>query len=248
MLLSLRLMDGFIALSKAVDIRLVGGKAKALGELMRAGFNVPGGFVVTTAADGNLKPALESFDKLGAERVAVRSSGVAEDGANDAWAGQMDSFLNVNKGELLDKIQACFESSKSDRARAYAKERKINAGKVAVIVQKMVPAQISGVAFSAHPVTGDLNQIIIEAVKGLGEKLVSGIATPDTYVVDKKNQTIIEKHLPGKEQSLPEARLQEISRMIIKIEELFGFPVDVEWAYSDGQLFILQSRPITTLG
>lgn len=237
-----------LPLSKCDDVKLVGGKAKALGKLMRAGFNVPGGFVVTTKASTDLKPVLEKFDLLRADKVAVRSSAVAEDGANDAWAGQMDTFLNVTRDKLLDKIQACFESAKSDRAQAYAKEKNINAGKVAVIVQKMVPAEISGVAFSAHPVTGSLNQIVIEAVKGLGEKLVSGTATPDTYVMDKKNQSLIEKHLPRKEQHLPEAKLQELSQVVMKIEELFGFPVDVEWAYSNGQLFILQSRPITTLG
>jgi phosphoenolpyruvate synthase/pyruvate phosphate dikinase len=238
-----------LPLSEAADVRLVGGKAASLSRLMAAGFNMPDGFVITTLADiGNLDAALGEFDKLQSKKVAVRSSAAAEDGTKDAWAGQLDTFLNVERAELLDKIRACFESAQSDRARAYAKQKNINMGKVAVIVQKMVPAQVSGVAFSVHPVTNDHCQMVVESASGLGEKMVSGEVTPDTCVVDKQSGDVVEKHLAGARQILSNVQLKEISETIVKIEALFGFPVDVEWAISNEQLFILQSRPITTLG
>jgi rifampicin phosphotransferase len=237
-----------VPLSKASDTKLVGGKAAALGRLIKAGLNAPPGFVITTLANNHkLDFVLDEFDKLGAEKVAVRSSATAEDGAKDAWAGQLDTFLNVKRSELLDKVAACFKSASSDRAKAYAEQKNINSGKVAVIVQKMVPAHISGVAFSVHPVTNDRQQMVIESVSGLGEKLVSGTVTPNTYVINKTG-AIVEKHLASQNSNLSDSQLQNLARELVKIEDLFGFPVDVEWAISSGQLFILQSRPITTLG
>jgi phosphoenolpyruvate synthase/pyruvate phosphate dikinase len=232
-----------IWLKDATDVKQVGGKAAALARLIKGGFKVPDGFVLTEVSD----QILQQFDKLGTDKVAVRSSAMAEDGAKDAWAGQLDTFLNVTRGEVLDKIRACFDSANSDRAKAYADQKKISPGKVAVIVQKMIPARVSGVAFSAHPITNDHTKVVIEAVGGLGEKLVSGNVTPDTFITDKKTAKIVERHLSGKG-NLSHEQLRKITETVAKIEKLFSLPVDVEWAYAGQQLFILQSRPITTVG
>jgi len=236
-------MIGVIGLDAASGSAETGGKAAALARLIKGGFNIPAGFVVMKPDNNAI---LQQFDQLDSAKVAIRSSAAAEDGAKDAWAGQLDTYLNVSRDHLLEKIQECFESANSDRAQAYAKQKGIQAGKVAVIIQKMVPADVSGVAFSAHPVTNDRSQLVIEAVSGLGEKLVSGTATPNTYLVNKDNKNIVEKYLAG-DPDLSEQQINEVAEAVIKIEKLFGFPVDVEWAISGQELFILQSRPITTM-
>ena len=236
-----------LPLSSANDISLAGGKAAALAKLINAGFNVPAGFVVTTAGQDAKAKILAEFDRLGAKKVAVRSSAVAEDGSKDAWAGQLDTFLDITRDKLMEKVAACFDSAKSDRAKAYAAQKKISSGDVAVIVQEMVPSDISGVAFSAHPVTNNRGQVVIEAVKGLGEDLVSGRTTPDTYIVDKSSDTVLERHLVAT-RVLDEKQIKTLSETVQRIEMIFSFPVDVEWAFANGELFILQSRPITTLG
>ena len=235
-----------LPLAGAGDVKLAGGKGASLSRLIGAGFNVPAGFVITSNVAGG-EAILGAFDKLGAEKVAVRSSAMAEDGSKDAWAGQLDTFLNVTRDKLLEKVSACFDSAESERAKAYASQKKISSGDVAVIVQAMVPSEISGVAFSAHPVTNNRGQVVIEAVKGLGESLVSGKVTPDTYIVNKSSGAILEKHLNAT-QILDEKQIDTLTESVRKIEDIFGFPVDVEWAFAEGKLFILQSRPITTLG
>lgn len=260
-------------LSQATDVAATGGKAKALGSMIRAGFVVPEGFVISTAAFDDMSKALQSdilkhFDILQTDFVAVRSSATSEDSGSAAWAGQLDTFLNVDRQHLIAQIKKCWESIHSDRAQAYAKEKSQAAGKVAVVVQKMVQSDVSGVAFSTHPVTQDDQQVVIEAGFGLGEAVVSGEITPDTYIVAKKPATIVEKHLaeqtkqlkrgadgqtswqkvdhPGA-QKLADKYIVELSQTVQKLENYFGHAVDVEWALAGQQLFILQSRPITTL-
>lgn len=223
-----------------------GGKASSLATLLRAGFKVPAGFVVYPEA--KLDDIEDWFDKLGATSVAVRSSALAEDGQKDAWAGQFDTYLNVTKKDLNAKIKACRDSAKNDRAKAYAKEKGLTSGGVSVIVQAMVPAEISGVAFSAHPVTQNKDQLVIEAVHGLADALVSGEVTPDTYVINKSDTRIIEQHLSGQKPILPQQQLTKLAKKVSEIEKLYGFAVDVEWSIAAGQLYILQARPITTLG
>lgn len=242
-----------VDLKAAKDIKLVGGKAYSLHRLINGGFNVPAGFVVTTAAKMKMSDELKSkilaeFDKLGSQKVAVRSSAVAEDGAKDAWAGQFDTFLNVERQGLIEAVEKCWRSANSARAKAYAKDKGIESGGVAVIVQAMVPASVSGVAFSVHPVSQDRRQMVIEAVEGLAEKLVSGTHTPDTYIIDKSNFDVLESHLAGNEPILQATRIKDVADKIKEIEILFGLPVDIEWSYLNKQLFILQARPITTLG
>lgn len=232
------------------DTSLVGGKALSLGRLIQAGFAAPPGFVITTETNDKMSIALQKdifayFDRLGSELVAVRSTAVAEDGANDAWAGQMDSFLNVERKEIITSIKKCWDSATSQRAKAYAKQKGLAAGKLAVIVQRMIHGDVSGVAFSVHPVSKNPNHMIIEAVEGLAESLVSGTATPDSYIVNKKDGKIVKKAAP--ESLLSNKQVAEVADSVKRLEKYFKFPVDVEWTISSGKLYILQSRPITTL-
>ncbi len=211
------------------------------------------------------------FKKLDSQFVAVRSSATAEDGAENAWAGQLDSFLNTTDQDLLEKVQHCWASLFTPRAIFYRFEKGLNNTKisVAVVVQKMVDSEKSGIAFSVHPVTEDPNQLIIEAGFGLGEAIVSGQITPDSYVVEKKEKKIIDINISNQDraiyrkekggnkwldipdkadtQVLTEKEILELSDIILRIENHYGFPCDIEWAFESNKFYIVQSRPITTL-
>ncbi len=261
-------------LSEAEDISNVGGKAYALGRLIRAGFQVPDGFVLSSNAPDNIgselsRFLLSRFDELGARFVAVRSSAINEDSNDAAWAGQLETYLNCRKEELIQRVVECRNSINAERAQSYARQKGIEATKVAVLVQAMVDSEISGVAFSAHPVSGDINTLVIEAGFGLGEAIVSGQVTPDTYVLHKADGQIIEKHVANQEkmlarnnvgitvwqdvgmnkgkQKLSDEQVVGVLEVTKKIEVFYGYPVDVEWAIYKDKLYILQSRPITTI-
>lgn len=213
------------------------------------------------------------FSKLNCKYVAVRSSATAEDSASAAWAGQLDSFLNTTEETLLENVQRCFASLFTPRAIFYRFEKELHNQtiSVAVVVQKMVNSDVSGIAFSVHPVTEDRNQIIIEAGYGLGEAIVSGQITPDAYVVTKDDLNILDKNvytqergifrdnkngvnewknipeIEAKKQCLSDKQIIELSKLIIKIEKHYNFPCDIEWAMEGKKFYIVQSRPITTL-
>ncbi len=218
------------------------------------------------------KEIKEQFKHLDAKYVAVRSSATAEDGQDHAWAGQLDSFLNTTEKDLLEKVQRCWASLFTPRAIFYRFEKGLYTTQisVAVVVQKMINSEISGIAFSVHPVTEDKNQLIIEAGFGLGEAIVSGSITPDSYVVEKEPRKIIDTNIATQNRGLyrldnggnkwlniaePKASSQvldnkqvlELSDIILGIEDHYGFPCDIEWAYEGGKFYIVQSRPITTL-
>src|SRR3989344_6436084 len=150
------------------------------------------------------KEIQSEFAKLVSEFVAVRSSATAEDGADHAWAGQLESFLNTNEETLLDNVRKCWGSLFTPRAIFYRFEKELHGTEisVAVVVQKMVQSEVSGIAFSVHPVTEDYNQLIIEAGYGLGEAIVSGSITPDSYVVGKEPRTIIDKNTSEQKKAL----------------------------------------------
>lgn len=274
-------MDDFIPLGRVGKggLEAVGGKAAALGELIRIGLPVPRGFVIRSRVAGIPDPQTEqrfieelvaAFDLLNSPRVAVRSSATNEDGKNTSWAGQLNTFLYVSRGELLERIRACWGSAYGPRALAYAQQHNVKPGGVAVIVQAMIPSAASGVAFSVHPVTKNRNHMIIEAGLGLGEAIVSGHITPDTYVVHKTSGAIVERHIAdqsrqyvgsskrgltwqsvdsaaGASQKLADQHIAALAGHIRTIEMHFGHPVDVEWAFAGGKLYITQARPITTL-
>ncbi|MBU1118491.1 hypothetical protein KKH43_01260 [Patescibacteria group bacterium] len=212
-----------------------------------------------------------SFKKLNTPYVAVRSSATAEDSLEAAWAGQLESYLNTTEKTLLLHVQKCWASLFTPRAIFYRLEKNLikNPISVAVVVQKMIQSDASGVAFSVHPVTEDKNQMIVEASYGLGEAVVSGSVTPDSYVVQKKPLALYDinvcvqtkglyrgkegnewKKIPqkkGERQVLLDKEILELARIIMTQEEHCGFPVDVEWALEKGKFYVLQSRPITTL-
>jgi len=266
-------VDLVLPLEKAIDVSLCGGKAAAIGELIRTGFETVGGFVVTTTVFGKMDNDLEAeilrnYDNLGSKYVAVRSSATSEDSKEAAWAGQLDTFLNVSRNELISSVEKCWVSIESGRASSYARQHNIKAGKVAVIVQPMIQFYGGGVAFSVHPVTQEADKIVIEMALGL-EAVVSGETTPDTYIVRKKSGDILEKHIAnqnrkmvqgkdgktkwqqigtkGSSQKLSDEKIKELAKEIARLEKHFGYPVDVEWGLVDDKILIMQCRPITTL-
>jgi len=212
----------------------------------------------------------ESFDQLDCDFVAVRSSATAEDSEIASWAGELDTFLNTAKDNLLENVKKCWASLYTPRAIFYRYEKNLvdHSVSVAVVIQKMVQSEVAGVAFTVHPVTMDKNQMIIEAGLGLGEALVSGQITPDSYIVDKSEMMILDINISeqtkqlaksdsgnewielkseGAQQKLSGKHIIELAEICKSIEDHYGFPCDIEWALEDTTFYITQSRPITTL-
>lgn len=303
-------------------LEVVGGKGRSLARMANAGFSVPAGLQVTTAAYRSFvaqhdlqlkimefaKPELvngsvsfdtasnriqELFshadlsDQMNSEiqqayggldgpdpAVAVRSSANAEDLPELSFAGQQDTYLNVcGDKALLAAIRDCWASLWTARAIAYRHQMGIRQDQVAmaVVVQIMVPSEVSGILFTANPATGERAEMIVNASYGLGEAVVGGQVTPDTYVVDRESMQVTETMIGTKEQqtiadadqgtrleqiaesdrgksSLSGQALTELVSVAIEIEKTFaGVPQDIEWAFSEGKLWMLQSRPITNL-
>lgn len=219
----------------------------------------------------------QAYDKMGGGLVAVRSSATAEDLPEASFAGQQRTFLNIEgKKEVIEAVLGCWASLFEPRAIFYRHQQGFDHFKVgiAVPVQRMVQSQASGVMFTIEPVTSDSNHIIIEAVHGLGEAIVSGEVTPDLYIVDKKTTKIVSKKLarqelqlvrnPGasgeeaniwaeiqpEEQSRQKVTDEEIIKIATlgkKLEDWYKFPQDIEWAKEDSEIFIVQTRPVTTI-
>lgn len=214
---------------------------------------------------------LKSFDELKAEHVAVRSSATAEDSSSASWAGELETYLNTTRDNLLETVKKCWSSLFTPRAIFYRIEKKMENEDVAVAVvaQKMIESEISGIVFTVHPVSKDPNSMVIEAGWGLGEAIVGGQVTPDTYTIDKKNIKVADIYQSeqemmivreGKEtkeapvpsekknkQKLSEAQILELAKICIVIEKHYNKPQDIEWAYENNKFYIVQSRPITTL-
>ena len=227
----------------------------------------------TPIPDSISHSVVESFHELQAMYVAVRSSATAEDSSAAAWAGQLESFLNTTEETLLQNVKKCWASLFSPRAIFYRFEKNMRAEKVsvAVVVQKMVESEIAGVAFSVHPITQDKNQVLIEAGYGLGEAVVSGQVTPDSFVLDKRTMELLDKTINRQEQKMVrletggnewqgvtedkqkvqkirDEQVVELAKIILNIENHYKFPCDIEWAMENDEFFVVQSRPITTLG
>ena len=176
--------------------------------------------ILAASMPNDIEREIESeFKKLGAKYVAVRSSATAEDSSAAAWAGQLDSYLNTTEYTLLEKVKHCWASLFTPRAIFYRFEKGLHTTKisVAVVVQKMVASEVSGIAFSVHPVTEDRNQLIIEAGLGLGEAIVSGQITPDCYVVEKQPRRIIDKNISTQSRGI--YRTESLSSSTAKSED-----------------------------
>jgi phosphohistidine swiveling domain-containing protein len=275
------------------DLPLVGGKGLNLGLLMRAGFRVPDGFCVTTHAYRIVEQAaspfrptaprlppsfrvaelprniadeiFDAYSHLGSERVAVRSSATAEDLPDASFAGQQDTFLNVRgEQELLKAIMGCWVSLWSERAMTYRQQKGIDDDRVsmAIVVQRMLDPASSGVMFSVSP--GDERQLMIEASWGLGEAIVSGEVTPDSFTVDRRSLQIVDRIISPKKTMITESgelevpeekrkipslnhkQIVQLARLGLEIEDFYSSPQDIEWAMVGDEFYILQSRPITT--
>jgi pyruvate,water dikinase len=265
-----------------------GGKARSLADLIRAGFDVPPGFVVTadaldavldhagvgtdvTALLGSLPevgvatagPALRGLladlvlpEPLAAEvrdrlrafepstRFAVRSSGAREDGGDLSYAGQYETVLDVPADAVPSAILDCYRSTVTDAVLSYHLDHGIEAtgSAFAVIVQEMVPAEVSGVAFTVNPLTGADTEVVVEGTHGLGDDLVSGRVRATRHVHDWYRERTLE---PG--DVLSPAEAAAVVRMALDVQRHVGFPCDVEWAIAAGRLRVLQARPITRI-
>ncbi|MEK7633955.1 MAG: phosphoenolpyruvate synthase [Patescibacteria group bacterium] len=218
-----------------------------------------------------IKSSISKFKNLyKTPLVAVRSSATAEDLPTASFAGQQESYLNVRgEAHLLKKVKECYASLFTERAIYYRHEQKFDHGKVglAVVVQRMIESEKSGVAFSIDPVTNDKNKIVIEAIFGLGEYIVQGKVTPDHYEVDKRSLVITKKEIKkqaikfvksniankevklgisGSRQKLTEEEIIRIALLVRDIENHYYFPQDIEWAIEKNKVYIVQARPITT--
>jgi phosphohistidine swiveling domain-containing protein len=204
--------------------------------------------------------------------VAVRSSATAEDLPEMSFAGQQETYLNMRgEAQVLDAVKRCWASLWTARAIGYRARQRIAPDDVslAVVVQKLVPAEVAGIMFTANPLTGARVQVMINAAWGLGEAIVGGQVTPDSYVVDKASGTIVEQQVSEKDvmtvrsvegtreepvpvdkrvqAALAPAQAAELARIGARIEDLYGRPMDIEWAMHDGRIFVVQARPITAL-
>ena len=230
------------------------------------------GVIANEEMPDDLKQAIfVHFKKLKAPLVAVRSSATAEDSKTASWAGELETYLNTDSRRLLENVKKCWSSLFTPRAIFYRHEKRLLKKRVsvAVVVQEMVQSEISGITFTVHPVTEDRNQMLIEAGWGLGEAIVSGMITPDSYVIDKKSLEILEVSVSEQltaivrsptgtkeikvskkdvnKQKLVGKRIFEIAKLCSRVEKHYGFPCDIEWAFAKSKFYITQSRPITTL-
>jgi pyruvate,water dikinase len=245
----------------------VGGKGASLSRLVRAGFSVPPGFCVTTSAyRDHAVPAdaiARAYAGLGDDApVAVRSSATAEDLPGMSAAGQYDTYLNISgEAAVLDAVRRCWASLGSERATAYRARQAADDVAMAVVVQRMVPADAAGVMFTADPVSGARDRVVICANWGLGESVVSGDVTPDIAVVE--NGTLVSYQIGSKatfttssgSQRTPADRrhakvlsaeqANTLATTGLAIEKLYGQPMDIEWALAGDKFSVLQARPIT---
>jgi pyruvate,water dikinase len=257
------------------DVGCSGGKGASLAAMTAAGLPVPPGFVIPSwvlagsveeealrahaaaldheaagalvrAAEPPRQSISESYAQLGGE-VAVRSSACAEDSEAASYAGQQETYLQVSGAEdVCARVVDCWASFFSERALFYrSKKGSLDDLRMAVVVQRMVAPRKSGVLLTVDPVQRRRDQMIVEAIFGLGEQVVSGEVTPDHYVLDRDGGCKRERLVTGG--VLESDELVALAQLGRLLEERFGGPQDIEWAIADGQIFLLQSRPVTAL-
>ena len=258
------------------ELQRVGGKVANLSRLA-ADYRVPPGFCLTTAAYGTWAEVgggdwpiqllqelntsyAEMTERCEAEalQVAVRASAIDEDGQSVSFAGQYETYLNISGAEdVAEAVTRCWASTQSEQVLEYRRQNDLPVDNVqiAVLVQQMVPADIAGVAFSANPVNKNRDEVVINTSWGLGESVVSGTVSPDTYVARKSDLQVLEREIAEKEKMTvahPEEGTREVDvpcfmRGESTLDDAQGWPVDIECAYHGETLYLLQCRPITTL-
>lgn len=307
-----------LAMVSQGDFEEVGGKGANLGEMIRAGLPVPGGFVVLTsaygqfveagnlagrvegwlrgidpedipaldAATGRIRQAFEEtpipaevireiracYETMGAGAVAIRSSSTAEDLPGLSFAGQYSSYLNVRgHDEVLRRVRECWASLWNSRAVAYRLRENIPNETLGhgVVVQSMVDAEKAGILFTANPVNGRRDQLLLNASWGLGEAIVGGEVNPDQWVIATEDGRVLEEHIARKEvmtirrpsgveltgvpeeaqeaSTLDSAEIQALHQLAGDVERYFQTPQDIEWAWQNGRFWLVQTRPITSL-
>jgi pyruvate,water dikinase len=189
------------------------------------------------------KEITSALKKLKGTRFAVRSSATAEDLLTASFAGQQDTFLNVSKKDVIISVKRCWASLFNSRAIYYRHEKNIpHDVSMAVVVQEMVQADFAGVMFTVDPIRK--KYILVEAAHGLGEKVVSGSVTPSGFMIDRNTFAIAEKTIND---PIDECIVKELAKIGIQVEKHYKSPQDVEFAVKNNEIFILQSRAITTL-
>jgi rifampicin phosphotransferase len=226
------------------DLPLLGGKGAALARLGELGFEIPAWFAVPPLASFTPDELARAAESLGADLFAVRSSGSMEDGTGHSFAGQFESHLQVPLGDVFQKISEVRASSSSPAILIYCQERQLPPPSApTVLVQRMITPRCAGVAFSADPVTGERGVAIVSAVEGTGEKLVAGELDGETWRIDRAGVILSGNRL------LTNFEAIAIAELARHCEDASGHPQDIEWALDlKGKLWLLQSRPITTLG
>jgi pyruvate,water dikinase len=258
------------------DVALAGGKGASLAAMAAHGLRVPPGFVVSAqtmaasvdaarlrelarardheaaqalvaAADPPRAEITAAYERLGGGAVAVRSSACAEDSESASFAGQQETFLGVvGASDVCDRIVDCWASFFTEHALFYRSQKgSIDDLAMAVVVQRMVDPDAAGVLFTVDPVQRRRDRMIVEAVRGLGGQVVSGELTPDHYVVDRAGVRKRERLVA--DGVLTDDQLARLAVLGARLEEHFGAPQDVEWAIAGGEIYLLQSRPVTTL-
>ena len=269
---------------KSFEVSLVGGKAANLSRLARMYHRVPDGFSLPVTVMDEAHPLdlrdeittaisdLMACHSLPDFIAAVRSSAVDEDGATASFAGQHETYLNiVGADAIIQAVTRCWESAYSGRALEYRRQQglSVERPRLAVLVQQLVASDVSAVIFSANPITGSREEIVINASWGLGESIVGGTVTPDTFVVRKSDLAVIQCVIADKQRmtisaprgthevevprflrnevSLNDEQILEVAKLALTLEVTMARPVDVECTYAAGTLYLLQCRPITTL-
>ena len=270
---------------KSFDVALVGGKAANLSRLARMYHRVPDGFSLPVTVMDEAHPLdlrdeitgaiseLMACHSLSDFIAAVRSSAVDEDGATASFAGQHETYLNiVGADAIIQAVTRCWESARSERALEYRRQQglSIEHMQIAALVQQLVVSDVSAVVFSVNPITGNCDEVVINASWGLGESIVGGTVTPDTFIVRKSDLAVVQRVIADKQRmtisvpggtrevevprfirnevSLNDEQIFEMAKLVLTLEITMEHPVDAECAYASGELYLLQCRPITTLG
>ena len=247
----------------------MGGKAATLADLKHRGWPVPAGIIVTTQAQMNVQqhPQSTTFwasviaaaKKIPAQSYAVRSSATVEDGQEQSFAGLLHTSLGVQLSELPAAIEHCWASAQAARVQQYAPGKIM----IAVVIQPMIPADVAGVLFSRHPVDQTTTDMYVEWVAGLGETLVQGTVTPNYGLIDdqgKLHQVTIGQQSHGlflsahgnleRRENVTAGLIENVSHQLFslakQLEPTYNTGIDMEWAISQGKLWVLQVRPITT--
>ncbi|TKJ47714.1 hypothetical protein CEE34_02480 [Candidatus Aerophobetes bacterium Ae_b3a] len=274
---------GFVVTSKAFlsfleHNNLVGKMEQVASRIDKTNFKANGKEIRSSISAGEMPPEIVSetekcSNSLDARYVAVRSSAVGEDSLRTSFAGMHDTYLNIKSetGLIVNYVKKCWASFFNERAIIYRIRKSLpHLESMAVLVQEMVPSEISGTTFTAHPDTRDVDVIVIECSWGLGEAVVSGLVIPDRYIVEKSSLKVIRKILGSKKVTIettengvvridtPEDKtisfclddvlIENLAKVCLDIERVLEYPQDIEWCIQENKIWLLQSRYITTLG